>query len=31
MLYLPSEEELLLELKKEYDILEQEKELEDGK
>lgn len=31
MLYLPSEEELLLELKKEYNILEQEKELEDGK
>ncbi|WP_291256590.1 PDDEXK nuclease domain-containing protein [Fusobacterium sp.] len=31
MLYLPSEEELLLELKKEYDILEQEKNLEDGK
>lgn len=31
MLYLPSEEELLLELKKEYDILEQEKKLEDGK
>lgn len=31
MLYLPSEEELLLELKKEYNILEQEKKLEDGK
>ena len=28
MLYLPSEEELLLELKKEYDILEQENKLD---
>lgn len=27
MLYLPSEEELLLELRKEYDILEQENKL----
>ena len=31
MLYLPSEEELLLELKKEYDILEQENKLDSNK
>ncbi|RHF74814.1 DUF1016 domain-containing protein [Fusobacterium mortiferum] len=31
MVYLPTEEELLSEVKKEYDILKQEKELEDGK
>lgn len=31
MVYLPTEEELLSEVKKEYDILRQEKELEDGK
>lgn len=31
MVYLPTEEELLSEVKKEYNILKQEKELEDGK
>lgn len=31
MVYLPTEEELLSEVKKEYDILKQEKKLEDGK